>query len=264
MPYTFVHPVFVMPLKKRLPHLIDFSAILMGSFAPDLDIIYRFTETRHHIFNYSISNILVMILPIAVAMSIYMQLLMIPVYLTGKAAFDRTKIAETFRKLPSIIVSALVGIVCHIILDNMTHIDDIFNKAIYQAENLGREPEDYHDFYYFMMYGPTLFVSGIGALMAMYYCCVYRKDIWAMSAFFRKYLFRWSVIIILSTISFSMLKHINVGVEDNMRIDSYAISITCGLMSAFLLSPLMFYLFERIRGKRKNKLSDKISQQIDI
>lgn len=250
MPYTFVHPVFLMPLKRRFQHYFDTSALFMGSIAPDLDIIYRFTETRHHIFNYSIGNVLLMILPIAVVMSVYMHLVMIPVYTTGKTGMSRSCIAETFRKLPSIIVSALMAIVCHIILDNMTHIDDIFNKAIYHAENLGREPEDYHDFYYLMMYGPTILVSGIGACMAIYYCWVYRKDIWAMTAYFRKNFFRWSVIIILTTISFSLLKHITVGVEDNMRLDSYVISITCGLLSSFLLSPVLFYIQQQLVGER--------------
>lgn len=253
MPYTFVHPVFLMPLKRRFQHLFNTSALVMGSIAPDLDIIYRFTETRHHIFDYSISNISLVILPIAIIMSIYMRLLMIPVYTTGKTGLSRSQVTETLRSLPSIVVSALAAILIHVLLDHFTHIDDIIVKAKYHAENLGREPDDYHDFYQLMMYGPTLLVSFIGMMMALYYAYIYRKHWWNATAFIRKYLSRWSFAIVLLTISFSLLKHITVGVEDNMRLDSYAISITCGLLSAFLLSPVLFYVQQLLVGERLRK-----------
>jgi hypothetical protein len=57
-------------------------------------------------------------------------------------------------------------------------------------------------------------------------------------------------------VSFSLLKHITVGVEDQMRLDSYAISITCGLMSAFLLSPVLYYLRFELLGKWIEKFKD--------
>jgi hypothetical protein len=242
MPYTFMHPVFLAPLKQRWPRIFDLSALVMGSFAPDVDIIYRFTNTRQHIFDYSFGNILTIILPIAISMTIFMKLVMIPVYTTGNTHFSRQAFSVLLKKMPSVVFSAFLAIVLHLVLDNITHIDDIIIKAKYHAENLGREPEDYHDFYYLMMYGPTLLVSGIGLLMGLWYAWWYRTHLLSRTSFIRSTIRKWSLIFLLILVSFSLLKHITVGVEDQMRLDSYAISITCGLLSAFLLSPVFYYL----------------------
>lgn len=249
MPYTFMHPVFLAPLKQRWPRIFDLSALVMGSFAPDVDIIYRFTNTRQHIFDYSLWNILTMILPIAVCMTIFMKLVMVPVYTTGNFQLSKPAFSILLRRMPSVIFSAIIAIVVHLLLDNLTHIDNIVIKAKNHAENLGREPEDYHDFYYLMMYGPTLLVSGIGLLMGLWHAWWYRTQLLALTSFIRSTFRKWSLIFLLILVSFSLLKHITVGVEDQMRLDSYAISITCGLLSAFLLSPVFYYLRYPLLGK---------------
>jgi hypothetical protein len=256
MPYTFMHPIYAAPLKQRWPGIFDLSALMMGSIAPDVDIIYRFTNTRHHIFDYSLWNILTLILPIAVCMTVFMKLVMIPVYTTGTISRSRQAFSVLLRKMPSILFSAFIAIILHLMLDNITHIDDIVVKAKYHAENLGREPEDYHDFYYLMMYGPTLLVSGIGLLMGLWYAWWYRTRLLTLTSYIRSTLRKWSLIFLLILVSFTLLKHITVGVEDQMRLDSYAISITCGLLSALLLSPVFFYLRYSLLGKWLERFQD--------
>lgn len=244
------------PLRQRWPRIFDLSALVMGSMAPDLDIIYRFTNTRHHIFDYSMWNILTMILPIAVCMTAFMKLVMIPVYVTGRMRLDKDAFSALLRKLPSILFTALVAIVIHLMLDNITHIDDIVIKARYHAENLGREPDDYHDFYYLMMYGPTMLISGVGLVMGFWHVWWYRNQLLAYTHFFRSTIRRWSLISLLTFVSFSLLKHITVGVEDQMRLDSYAISITCGLLSSFLLSPVIYFIRYELLGKWLGRFKD--------
>jgi|GEM_PF-2836977 len=250
MPYTFVHPAYVLPFRRWWPKVFDFSALVMGSFAPDLDIIYRFSETRHHIFTYSASNILFMILPIAVILSIYMRLVMLPIFTTGLPAFNRQAILETLKKLPVIIFSALAAILLHVFIDDITHIHDTQSKSIAIGAELGKDPDQVGLINLALIYGPQLLGSFIALVILSYQIILYRSFLWKYTAHLRSKPGLWIQSFTLITIVFTLMKHIKAGVETEMSIDSYIISITCGLMSAFLLSPVYFRILEKIKHMR--------------
>jgi len=256
MPYTFLHPAFVLPLQKRFPRLLDASALIMGSIAPDLDIIFRFSETRYHLFSYSALNILGLILPIAVILSIYMRLVMIPVFTTGRLQWTVASFAQTFKRVPAIVLSALIAILMHLLLDQITHFDDVIGKAKYWAYDLGREPDDYQDFYHFFLYAPAVLGSAIGGLLTIYLLWANRIFLRQWTSYFRAHIFEWMRIGVLLAVAFAMMKQIKAGVDEVLPLDSYIISITCGLTASFLLVAPFYYLEHRFLKHILSKIPD--------
>lgn len=245
MPYTFVHPAFVLPFKRTAPRALDSAALVMGSIVPDFDIIFRFSETRHHIFSYSAGNILFLILPIAVVLTWYMKWIMLPVYSGGSVQVGRNELWNTLLKTPQIILSALLGILVHLWLDNITHIDAVIDKAVYWSENLGRDPGDYQDFYLFFLYGPAIIGSFVGLLAGLWTLWIFRDRVIQIFHTFKAAPGVWARTLLLIAAAFALMKHIKAGVEEDLSFDSYIISITCGLMASFLLSPVLVYLQEK-------------------
>jgi hypothetical protein len=256
MPYTFLHPAFVLPLQKRFPRLLDTQALIMGSIAPDLDIIFRFSETRYHLFSYSPLNIFGLILPIAVVLSIYMRLVMIPIFSSGSLKWSFSSIAQTFKRIPAIILSALLAILMHLLLDEITHLDDVIGKAKYWAYDLGREPDDYQDIYRFFMYAPAVLASAIGGLLTLYLLWVNRAFLREWTSYFRAHVFEWMRIGVLLAVAFAMMKQIKAGVDEVLPLDSYIISITCGLTASFLLVAPFYYLEHRFLKQILSKIPD--------
>lgn len=256
MPYTFLHPAFVLPLQKRFPRFLDTPALIMGSIAPDLDIIFRFSETRYHLFSYSPLNILGLILPIAVALSIYMKMVMIPIFTSGRMQWNISSIAQTFKRIPSIILSALFAILIHLLLDEITHLDDVIGKAQFLAYDLGREPDDYQDIYQFFMYAPTVLASALGGLLALNLLWANKVFLRDWTSYFRTHVFEWMRIGVLLVVAFAMMKQIKAGVDEVLPLDSYIISITCGLTASFLLVAPFYYLEHRFLKRVLSKVPD--------
>jgi hypothetical protein len=67
MPFTLAHPGFIYHLKKWKPNLFSMEGlIVIGSFVPDFDLIFRFSNNRFHLFTFSPLNILFVIFPLSI------------------------------------------------------------------------------------------------------------------------------------------------------------------------------------------------------
>lgn len=247
MPYTFLHPGFVLPFARWFPRFLSIPALIMGSFVPDLDIIYRFSETRYHIFSYSTTNILFELLPIGIILTYYFKLIILPISKDGTIDLHPKNYLQHFKELPKIATSVLLAIGVHLFLDQYVHFNDAQSLSSEIGQNLGYEPADFNKIYLILLYLPQVIASGIGLILMMIMSYVYRKETRHYTHFLQK---NWLLTIILSgliMLSFTSMKVIKVGIEHRMQMDSILIGITCGLMSAFLLTPITLWILQKIK-----------------
>lgn len=254
MPYTFFHPGFVLPLARWFPRFFCIPALILGSFVPDLDIIYRFTETRYHLFSYSTSNILLELVPIGIILTYYFHLIILPITSRGKIDFLSENYWNQLKKLPKIAFSVIVAIGVHLFLDQYVHFADARSLSIDIGQNLGYEPSELENIYLILLYLPQVIASGIGFLLIGIMAFLYRKDILQQIKFLQKNWFLTFMISGLIALSFTSWKIYKVGIEQRMQIDSFIIGITCGLMSAFILTPLLLWIIQKIK-RLKNHLT---------
>jgi hypothetical protein len=116
MPLTVAHPAIVIPLRKtRLP----FSALVVGSVAPDLEYLFHLSPTGH--IGHTVPGLFVFCIPMGLVSLIVVHWLWMP---PANALLDRT--SDEFRLLPlaqlGLICGAiLLGAFSHLAWDSFTH-----------------------------------------------------------------------------------------------------------------------------------------------
>lgn len=243
MPYTLLHPGLVAPLYRKWPSIFSWIGLFVGSIVPDLDIIYRFTETRYHIFSYSIQNILTVLIPIGIVLSYYFESVWVPISQQGKLDLSTLQIKKVKNSFLKILFSVAIGIAIHLFWDQFAHFDDTSTLATQIKNDLGYEKDEFSSLETILIYTPQLFISGISLFMCLYYLFHYRKTIKIQLSFLIKHIKTTCFLFTLITICFTSMKIIKAGVENYLILDSIIIGITCGLVSAVLLTPLLLWLF---------------------
>ncbi len=131
MPFTLVHPVFVVPIYNRMKAYCIPIALIAGSIVPDYDIIFRFTETRHHIFRFDVVTVLAVLLPLSL-LSVFFYAYIMRDFMIEKCppllrhigqnipVFD---IKNTKKNYLLLLVNILLSIYFHIFLDLISHYD---------------------------------------------------------------------------------------------------------------------------------------------
>jgi hypothetical protein len=246
MPYTFLHPGFVLPFARWFPRFLSIPALIMGSFVPDLDIIYRFSETRYHIFSYSTANILFELLPIGIILTYYFYMVNLPIIEIGRIDILPKNYWKHLKKLPQIVASVLLAISIHLFLDRYAHFNDSRSLSREVGLNLGYESSEFEHIYQILMYLPQILISGIGFILTVILIFINRKELLEKTKYLQEKWFSALIISGLVILSFTSMKIIKVGLEKEMQIDSILIGITCGLMSAFLLTPILLWILQRI------------------
>lgn len=258
MPYTLAHPGFTLPLKKKYASFFSTTGLVFGSIAPDFDIILRFSNQRMHIFQYGLHEILFLILPIAVASAIYFHLVIKNIlidYAPAPLREDLVKyknqniLKNSAANWIRLVASALLAIFMHLGLDLLSHYDaftfQINAMLYYQSLIIG------YIVYYFAMYFPPLFFTGIGFYLLYY--SIKKENIktpqilqWTQNTYTRNFLLVYIVI----TIIFAAIKIGISGIEKKFMIDSVAISLTNGFLISFFATPSIFAILNRIRKQR--------------
>lgn len=137
MPFTFAHPVAVLPLGiKRYKHF-DCTALIIGSMAPDFEYFIHFRP--YQVYGHTLLGQLFYNLPLVLMVSmIFHRILKDPIvanlpapyctyynYLTKK----RWGI-NSLGELVKFIYSALIGMFTHLLWDSFTHVDGHFVTSI--------------------------------------------------------------------------------------------------------------------------------------
>jgi hypothetical protein len=116
MPLTLAHPAAVVPLRKTS---LPFSALVVGSIAPDLEYLFHLSPTGQ--FGHTLSGLFLFCIPIGLlSLLIYHRIWLPPL----NAFMHRRDSGFTFlpfSRLGIICLSLLIGAISHVAWDSFTH-----------------------------------------------------------------------------------------------------------------------------------------------
>ncbi len=241
MPYTLVHPGFVIPLRKWNKNWFLLESLIIGSFVPDYDIIFRFTENRFHLYTFTFLNILTVIYPISIfSYFFYYVFLRKTIYYLFSIKNEIQPIhLKDYKILFKIIISLFIAVNMHIILDFFTHPDayKLYLWIIHHSSfNISKEK-----ILFFCLYGPLSISSLLGAVLLI--ICLpkddstIRQSIWKL--FKGKRIYFWIMQLFILIIVFVAKVEIN-GLEKDFIIDSILLYSLSGFFYGFIISCFLF------------------------
>lgn len=239
MPFTLAHPGFVFPLKKWAPHLISMEALVIGSFVPDFDIIFRFTENRFHLFTFTPLNILFIIFPFSI-LTWFAYLLFIKKTITYIFNLPYTKTNfKDIATLKSVAFSFFIAIIVHLVLDFFAHPNAyIWAKTFSEYFN---HTISFDTFFIFFLYFPLVFFSLLGFYL-MYLQLIktnlITKEIVAKWFVAEKKIF-WVVFAITAFLVFILKIKFN-GIEAFFSFDSIILYALSSFFYGIIFSALLF------------------------
>lgn len=249
MPYTLAHPGFILPLKKWFPKYVSGAACIAGSIVPDFDIIFRFSETRFHIFTYNATEIIFLILPLSLLLAMYLKYFVRPIALFPNKKLQLPKI----REIPflSMLFSAFAAILLHLWLDKILHIEVYtFRQKILQYVML--HPDQVKNLDKIILYGPTLIGTFIGFMLLLWF--LWQAQYKQMLLKFIEWLrFKDIVFFIGCTLLFSTFKIIRNGFMPGFGADLIAIAFTSGIMASAFLLPIFHFFSSNRHLKQEDK-----------
>ncbi|MGZ8136263.1 MAG: DUF4184 family protein [Methylococcaceae bacterium] len=143
MPFTLSHAAAIIPLHKALGKHVSFSALVIGSMAPDFPYFLKLFSGK---FSHSIPGIFCFCLPVGIIAYVIFHLFfkrpatcLLPVSLSCRltpTVFDRSLLP--YHSFKVIGVSIVLGALTHLIWDSFTHVDtpivqnfDIFRSVVF-------------------------------------------------------------------------------------------------------------------------------------
>jgi Domain of unknown function (DUF4184) len=128
MPFTLSHTLAVVPFRKFTGKYLSFSALLMGSMAPDFEFFLRIT--LYGIWGHTFLGVFLFDLPVAIFLCwvfhrvVKHQLINhLPIFLYQRFYLHKNIYWQGLfnRHFMKVIISALLGIFTHFLWDNFTH-----------------------------------------------------------------------------------------------------------------------------------------------
>lgn len=234
MPFTISHFGYSLLFHKCIKKDVFLTTIVVSSFVPDLDIIFRFTNNRLHIFNYSFFQVILVLMPIALLIDVFVNLCLLNKY---KKIFN-IPVDQHFNYLNFIksnwiieIVLIIVFLYFHLILDFFTHIDANDGMIVLYALFGNRNMLDFY--YLFSMYFLPLVASIIGLYLLYKYC--QDKQIVVP--------FPFIILFIIITITYAFVRILIFKLEKGFEFDTIIIQLTGGIFVAFFIAPLLYNKF---------------------
>lgn len=130
MPFTFAHPVVILPFKFLPRKWYSWTGLIIGSMVPDFEAFIKLGGGKQ--LSHSWFGALVFDLPLGVALAFLFHLFIrdslleqLPDFLFRRFYFlKNADWVRSFRKRYGIIIlSVIIGIVSHLLLDRFTHTD---------------------------------------------------------------------------------------------------------------------------------------------
>ncbi|MFN8309506.1 MAG: DUF4184 family protein [Chitinophagales bacterium] len=227
MPYTLVHPGFMLPLEKKWPRIFSLSGLIAGSIVPDLDILFRLTHPRFHLFHFTFSEILCLLWPVAIVLTYYIQILLLPFYLNEKKQSHPL----------SILFTTLVAIVLHLALDGLVH-QDAYEQSLKLFSLFGLSKN--HHIILFqsaeiaVQYLPQIFISAIG--LWLIFKIASSRCLQFLSVVKRRTVLGTGII---SFLLFFTLKYWFTTLEGAYFLDDVILSATASLVFAIAVTPFI-------------------------
>lgn len=126
MPFTFAHPLAVVPFLKR--KYFSATGLLVGSIAPDFESFMRMRSSSEH--SHTIGGLFYFDLPLGILIALFFHVVMKDVLLDNSPSFVRQRLVvlRYFDFIPYLrnnflifFYSVLLGSVSHLLWDSFTH-----------------------------------------------------------------------------------------------------------------------------------------------
>ncbi|KMY49675.1 DUF4184 family protein [Peribacillus loiseleuriae] len=241
MPLTFAHPAAILPFSRKSKY-INFSAMVLGSMAPDFEYFLRgqpFGEIGHTFIGFLFLNLpLVTLIYFIYHLFIHQTLFNhLPIFLQD--SYSKKSDSSTNLKIIVFCYSALFGMLTHVIWDSFTHMNGfmVINSPIltYTFSVYGFDIP----LYKFLQHGSTLF--GITMIFGyLYYRALSQRSHKNLEVYPKQKFIYWSSIFFLTTLSVILWFLI-----DYVSVMSYGIIVVriidSALMSLLIVSLVFKY-----------------------
>jgi hypothetical protein len=242
MPFTFSHPIIILPFCKEQNKFFSATGLVIGSMVLDLELFYYMRKVNEQHFHSTI-GLLLFGIPAGIVLSFLYHLLVrnilieyLPVIIRkrmeGYKQFDW--IVYCRRNYLRVIVSLFIGGMSHLFLDAFTHDYGFFVKRIYFLQNeitlLNRQVPVYG----FLQ----IFLSILGLFGIAWFASIKKSFVLADKQVSKRSGLFW-IIFIFFSISFLFIRLV-VDQAHQSIVDLLIAAISCGIIS-LLLTSLIFY-----------------------
>lgn len=258
MPYTLAHPGFSLYLFRNIKSKVGTTGLVVGSFFPDTDILFRISNSRFHIYQYGFIDIFLIILPLSILTGLFFHQFVKPALLKKVVILPLNLSQETLnfeylpwfkQHYPKEIIGVILAVYLHIFLDIISHWNAyyggyVLNYFIYP------HPNSHEIGYTITLYFPVILFTLMGFwLLYKFFLSIGINHIQLLNVVVgtaKKHFVYWFLFGFYG-LFLSYLKIQKSGFEPDFKIDYVAISLTSGFIMALFTFPLIYSTFERIK-----------------
>lgn len=250
MPYTFSHPGFSIWLKHKYLKRLSLNGLIVGSITPDFDILFRLNDSRFHLLDYHLWQILLLLLPITLLVSLYIHQVLKSVYIEVLPQSITAKFTSIFKlnywlylknNFGIECLSFFIGICFHLFLDYITHWNAYYfmqacQILIYPNSSLQ------NFYYYFGWYFPQIIFTILGFYLLYKYCFSdfsLSSLLTEVKTFSKSSKIFWVSIIVCSLV-YSFTKLALFGYEENFGWHYIIINCTTGFILSLFIIPVIY------------------------
>jgi hypothetical protein len=225
MPWTFAHPAVVLPLRRFCPLRLSFSALIVGSLAPDLG--YYINSFGIATFSHTFLGSVLVCLPTGLGMLILFYVFRRPIWFVlpqphrGLLAPLTTSPAP--RRAASVLTAAasvLLGAWTHIVWDSFTHAGGwAVTRFTFLQEPAFRVGTAEFPVYYLLQQLSTL--AGVVALGTVYYLWLRRRSTGPVRWFLRDDRWRYTLLLAVSFVALAIA--LPLAAEAAARVQDYLV-----------------------------------------
>jgi hypothetical protein len=249
MPFTLVHPAFLLPFEQKFGRYMHPLALIAGSFAPDFDIVFRFTETRFHIFDFGFKCVFLQILPLAI-LTVFIYSYFLRDFIIQKCPKAIAQIGEDIepffiksnvKSYLFVVLNCIVAIYLHLFLDLISHFDAWGIKAFFKSYISDNEIF-IEIIYWSSIYLPMLLITLLGVLLYIKYGKKY-YNIFQIKDFLHTKVYLFLILAILCSIPKILFSGLNL----EFGIDVLVISGLNGLFLALMIYGFVFTIKSKLK-----------------
>ena len=254
MPFTFAHPGYALFVQKKYLPFLSLNGLVFGSLAPDVDILFRFSNIRFHIFSFQLMDVIFQILPMALLMSIVFHLicrniiidhLPLPLKNKFKSLKSYNFLVDLRRHFVKILLSMLLGIYLHIFLDYIFHwnansVMMAIHTGIYPW--MAIKPLTYYGGWYL----PLLLSTLLGFWLILEYNDLKVREVVKLLNDMEPRSLFFLFVFCLVALVVVVLKSMFLGFESEFILHYLTIHLTSGFMFSLFITPFLFLIYSRI------------------
>lgn len=136
MPFTFAHPVAIIPIKNKSKNIFCLTGLVLGSIAPDFEYFIRLKP--YSVYGHGLVAFFILNLPLCFLLAfIFHSFLKVPLVIhmpqpisNWLGTYIKPWNIGTLKKVIIFIYSALLGMLTHVIWDSFTHAEGVFVMLI--------------------------------------------------------------------------------------------------------------------------------------